>query len=148
MNTKGYGGRRLKKGATIYTNDNKKPRLRLSISGDVEKFATIKPQAVILRGFTGEKVKGKVTIIPEQKYPFKILKARAKNGKDISVRLEEVKGPKGMQYALTVENQRPQKGRYFDTITLETDSKIRPTLTVRVYGDLRAHVEEKQKKKQ
>ncbi len=96
-----------------------------------------------LRGFTGEQLKKKVTIIPVKKYPFKILKARAQNGKDIRFQLQEEKSQQGQQYALIVENQRLQKGRYFDNITLETDSKIRPTLNVRVYGDIRPRPEEK-----
>lgn len=89
-----------------------------------------------------------MTIIPLDKYPFKILKVRAKNGKDIRFQLSEEENAKGIQYALTVENQRLEKGRYFDIITLETDSKIKPTLSVRVYGDIRPHPEEKKKKSQ
>ncbi len=101
-----------------------------------------------MRGFTGEHLKRKVTIIPLEKYPFKILKVRAKNGKEIRFQLQEEKSEKGLQYALTVENQRLQKGRYFDIITLETDSKIRPTLSVRVYGDIQSPPQEKKKKSQ
>jgi hypothetical protein len=101
-----------------------------------------------LRGFTGDSLKRKVTIIPLEKYPFKILNVRAKNGKDIRFQLQEEKNEKGLQYALTVENLRLQKGRYFDIITLETDSKIRPTLSVRVYGDIKPRSEEDKKKSQ
>ena len=101
-----------------------------------------------MRGYTGEHPKKKVTIIPLNKYPFKILKVHAKNGKDIRFQLSEEENVKGIQYALTVENQRLEKGRYFDIITLETDSKIKPTLSVRVYGDIRPHPEEEKKKSQ
>ena len=98
-----------------------------------------------MRGFTGEQIIKKVTIIPEEKYPFKVLKVRARNGQDIRFQLEEENKDQGLKYALIVENQRAQKGRYFDVITLETDSKIRPTLDVRVYGDLMPRPEEKDK---
>ena len=101
-----------------------------------------------MRGYTGEHLNRKVTIIPLEKYPFKILKIRAKNGKDIRFQLQEEKSEKGLQYTLTVENQRLQKGRYFDIITLETDSKIRPTLSLRVYGDIKPRSEEENKKSQ
>ena len=101
-----------------------------------------------MRGYSGEHPKKKVTIIPLEKYPFKILNVHAKNGKDIRFQLNEEKSAKGIQYALTVENQRLQIGRYFDTITLETDSNIRPTLSVRVYGDIRPRPEEEKKKSQ
>ena len=106
---------------------------------------TIRPRQVRLRGIAGEQLQKKVTIIPVEKYPFKILKARAQNGKNIRFQLQEEKGQKGQQYALIVENQRLQKGRYFDKITLETDSKIRPTLNVRVYGDIMPRPEEEKK---
>ena len=136
INTQNYGGSRVNKGATVYTNDNKNARLRLSISGNVDKFAIIRPRQVRLRGFVGEPIQTKVTIIPEEKYPFKVQKVRARDGRNIRFQLEEENNKEGLRYALIVENQRAQKGRYFDVITLETDSQIRPTLDVRVYGDL------------
>lgn len=101
-----------------------------------------------MRGYTGEHLKRKVTITPLEKYPFKILKVRAKNGKDIRFELQKEKSESGFQYALTVENQRLQKGRYFDIITLETDSEIRPTLSLRVYGDIKPRPEEEKNKSQ
>jgi hypothetical protein len=101
-----------------------------------------------LRGYAGEHPKRKVTIIPLEKYPFKILKVRAKNGKDIRFQLQEEKSEKGLQYVLTVENLRLEKGRYFDIITLETDSKIRPMLSLRVYGNINPRPEEEKKKSQ
>jgi hypothetical protein len=101
----------MQKSATVYTNDKKNPQLKLSIIGNVEKFVTIRPSKVRLRGVAGEKIKRTVTIIPAAKYPFK----------------------------------RMQKGSYFDIITLETDSKIRPELYIRVYGELRQQTEKEKK---
>ena len=117
--------------------------MKLTISGSVDKFVTIKPNRVKLRGIAGDEIKRKVTITPEKKYPFKILKVTAKDGKDIHFQLSEEKGEKGPIYALLIENKRLQQGRYFDMITLETDSKIQPKLSIRVYGDLRQRAEEK-----
>jgi hypothetical protein len=51
--------------------------------------------------------------------------------------LDEVKKSNGPAYELRVENLRQKTGRYYDTIILKTDSKIRPELDVRVYGNLR-----------
>ena len=135
----------MQKSATVYTNDKKNPQLKLSIIGDVEKFVTIRPRKVRLRGVAGEKIKRKVTIIPAPKYPFKIVKVRARDGQDISYQLSEEKSENGQKYALTVENKRMQKGSYFDIITLETDSKIRPELHIRVYGELRQQTEKEKK---
>ncbi len=111
----------------------------------VEKFATIRPRQVQLRGFTGQEIKRKVTIIPTPKYPFKIVKVRARHGKDISYQLSEEKSENGQKYALMVENKRTQQGNYFDIITLETDSKIRPQLQIRVYGQLRQQTAKEKK---
>ncbi len=127
----------MKKTAGVYTNDKSRPRQDLVISGPVEKFATVRPQHVSLRGYAGDTIKTKVTIVPEKKYPFKILDARAKNGENINIVLAEVKKSGGQAWELKVENLRKKTGRFYDTIILTTDSKVRPQLNVRVYGYLR-----------
>ena len=132
----------MKKNAGVYTNDKNRPRQDLVISGRVEKFATIRPQHVSLRGYAGDSVQGKVTIIPEKKYSFKILDARAQNGKHINIKLDEIKKSGSQAYELKIENLKQETGRYYDTIILTTDSQIRPELNVRVYGYLRARKSE------
>lgn len=109
----------------------------LVISGQVEKFVTIRPQHINLRGYAGDSVKALVSIIPEKKYPFKILNASAKDGSNIKFELEEAKLSADGAYALKVENLKQDTGRFYDTIILETDSKIQPQISVRVYGNLR-----------
>jgi hypothetical protein len=132
----------MKKTAGVYTNDKNRPRQDLVISGPVEKFATIRPKHVSLRGFAGDSIKGKVRIIPEKKYPFKILDVRAQDGKNINFQLDEVRKSNGLTYELKVENLREKAGRYYDTIILKTDSKVRPELNVKVYGYLRTRKSE------
>ena len=127
----------MKKTAGVYTNDKSRPRQDLVISGAVEKFATIRPQHISLRGYAGDSIKSMVTIIPEKKYPFKILDARAQKGENINIVLAEVKKSGGQAWELKVENLRKKTGRFYDTIVLTTDSKVRPQLNVRVYGYLR-----------
>ena len=127
----------MRKTAGVYTNDKRRPRQDLVISGPVEKFVTIRPQHANIRGIVGEPIKGTVTIIPEKKYPFKILNLRAKDGKYIRYQLEETKESDTTAYKLNIENLKTEAGRYYDSIILETDSKIRPQLLVRVYGYLR-----------
>ena len=127
----------MRKSAGVYTNDKTRPRQDLVISGEVEKFVTIRPQHANMRGFVGDPIKGTVTIIPEKKYPFKILNLRAQDGKYIKYQLEEIKESDSMAYTLNIENLKKDAGRYYDSIILETDSKIRPQLSIRVYGYLR-----------
>lgn len=135
----------MTKTAGVYTDDKSQPNLELVISGMVEKFVTIIPRAVSLRGFVGDSLKKSVNIIPEKKYAFKITNARARNGKYINIQLEEIQGTDRREYSLTVENLRQEQGRYSDMIILETDSKIQPTVNVRVYCQLRKRPAEKQK---
>ena len=118
------------------------------MSGSVDKFVIIQPNRVKLRGVAGDEIKRKVTITPKQKYPFKIVRVSAKDGKDIQFELSEENGKQGPVYALLVENKRLNAGRYFDMITLETDSKIQPKLNIRVYGDLRQRAAEEKKQTQ
>jgi len=127
----------MRKTAGVYTNDKELPRQDLVISGPVEKFVTMQPQHANMRGFVGDPIKATVTIIPEKQYPFKILNLRAKDGKYIKYQLEETKESGTTAYKLNVENLKTEAGRYYDSIILETDSKIRPQLNVRVYGYLR-----------
>lgn len=127
----------MRKTASVYTNDKSRSRIDLAISGQVEKFVTIRPQHVNLRGYAGDSIKALVTVIPEKKYPFKILKVSAKDGKNIKFQLDEVESSADGAFALKVENLKTDNGRYYDTIFLETDSKIRPKISVRVYGNLR-----------
>ena len=127
----------MKKTASVFTNDKNRPRMDLTISGQVEKFVTIRPKHINLRGYTGDSIKALVSIIPEEKYPFKILKISAKDGKNIKFQVDEVETSANGAYKLKVENLKPNPGRYYDTIFLETDSKIRPKISVRVYGNLR-----------
>jgi len=127
----------MKKTAGVYTNDKNRSQMDLVISGAVEKFVTIRPKQINLRGYAGDSVKALVSIIPEKKYPFKILKVSAKDGRNIKFELEEAELSANGAYELKVENLKQDTGRFYDTIILETDSKIKPKLTVRVYGNLR-----------
>ena len=88
----------MKKTAGVYTNDKNRPRQDLVISGPVEKFATIRPKHVSLRGYAGDPIKGQVSIISEKKYPFKILKAEQKAPENISVVVNRSEGSKTNEY--------------------------------------------------
>lgn len=125
----------------MYTNEGNPSRHTLVMTGQVENFVTISPNYIRLQGFEGDPIKQSVRIIPEEKYPFKILDVKARNGENIGFQLQEIKESKSIQYALTVENLKRGQGRYVDAIILETDSPIRPQLDVRVFGYVRARPE-------
>jgi hypothetical protein len=110
--------------------------LYLTIMGNVEQFADIVPKRAVLRGFAGNPIKAEVKIIPNDKYPFAIKKAKATHTKNIAFTIAETKNSEKREYVLTVENLNKTKGRYVDTIKLKTDSKIQPEIKIYVIGDI------------
>lgn len=136
MYTNGYGGRKLSKSIAVFTNDPKHPQLKLKIAGEVEKFATISPSRVRLDGAADKEIKAEVTIVPEEKYPFKIIETNTLKGENISIKLEETQKDDKPQYLLTITNMKKERGRYFDKVNLKTNSTIQPEITINVYGNI------------
>ncbi len=126
----------MKEKIVVRTNDPDKPKLELEVFGNVEKFAIIKPGAVLLSGLVGKEIKVLVRIIPEDKYPFEITGTSLIRGKYVGCELREVDASEGGGYVLSVENLRNRRGRYSDLITLKTTSKIRPEIKIKVYGNI------------
>lgn len=138
----------MKKSSTVVTNDPHRPEFELIMQGDVENFASITPTHLRLHGTIGEKIFGKVEILPSEKYPFKIIGVKAQDGKHINYHLEKDPRNNHSGYTLIVENLLEQKGRYSDTILFKTDSKIRPAFTVKVFGNILEKPYENKKTKQ
>lgn len=126
----------LRKTIQVMTTDPQKPVSQLTISGPVKNFATITPSNVRLYGKVGEPVKETVRIVPENSYPFKILETKAQIGRDIRYELTSEQQAPGGAYLLTVENLKQETGRYYDTIFLVTDSRVKPKISIQVYGKI------------
>jgi len=106
------------------------------VFGVVEKFANIKPERIFLNGPANKNLAVTVTIIPEKKYPFKILDTSAVNGDNISVKLEKNNNQKFTEYILTVKNTAKVKGKFFDSVIIKTDNKIHPDIRIPVLGNI------------
>lgn len=126
----------MRKGVLVVTNDPQRPRVSLKIAGDVERVVTIRPSMVRLVGSVGKEIHSVVKIIPEEKYPFKILEVRSDRGEMIRYHLAEVKTSKAVSYELRIENLKKEVGRYSDVIHLKTDSRIKPEIKIPVYGNI------------
>lgn len=125
------------KAITVITNDSANPEANLTVSGNVEKFATITPSVLRLNGNIGKELKSLVKIVPESKYPFSIAKIRAQDGKNIKYELKETNSTSGVkEYSVTVENLKKDAGSYYDVLILETDSKIQPEIKINVMARL------------
>ena len=120
----------------MFTDDPQKPRTTLNISGEILRFAKLDPAYARLVGPSGTDVKRTVTITREKAYPFTVLDAKAKKGKDIRIAIDEFSNDTGDGYILTIENTKTTPGRYADKIILSTDSEVKPTITVPVYGQI------------
>ncbi len=120
----------------MFTSDPDNARVRLAITGKVLNFAKMEPKYARLVGTAGTDIKKAITITREKAYPFKIVTAKARNGKDIAFDLQEFSKDDGEGYILTIENKKTVTGRYADTVILTTDSQIKRTITVPVYGQL------------
>jgi len=132
VDTAGYGGKPVKKNMVVHTSEISNKRINLTVSGFVEKFATVNPEKVFLNGPLETNLSATLEIIPEEKYPFKILETSMIYGNNIIVNLEKNPGSKSSRYLLTVKSTAKVKGRYFDSITLKTDSKLRPEIKIPV----------------
>ena len=100
------------------------------------RFAGLEPAYARLVGPAGTEIKRTVTITRETDYPFNVLDAKANKGRDISLDIEEFSNDKGNGYLLTISNTKTTPGRYADKVILSTDSKVKPTITIPVYGQI------------
>jgi len=134
FDTAGYGGRVTRHRVRVDTNDPQLPKLELSISGEVREFASVLPRYVTLRGKAGTEVGEIITILPMQ--PFTIRGVRAQEGKNIRVSVNEKNTGGRKSYVVTVENTLKKPGWYMDVIIVETDSTIKPEITIGVRGEI------------
>ncbi len=126
----------MSKSISVETNDKRKPVTSLIIAGRVDRFFTLSPNMVKLEGDVGEQIKRTITISANEKYPFKIIEARAKVGKNIRYEFKQVEHSGREKYLLYVENLKKQKGRYYDIIYLKTNKRPLPEIIIRVQGNI------------
>ena len=118
----------------LFTTNKIQKEITIPVWGEImaPEIASIKPRRLALRGSAREPVKGSVKIIPNDKYPFSITEVKPRDGKNIKYDLKEVEESGKKVYVLTVENLKKEKGRYYDTINLKTDSKYLPEMRISV----------------
>ena len=118
----------------LFTTNKTQKEITIPIWGEIKPpdIVSIKPRRLTLRGSAREQVKGSVKIIPNDKYPFSITGVKPRDGKNIKYHIKELEESGKKIYVLTVENMKKEKGRYFDTINLKTDSKHLPEIRISV----------------
>lgn len=118
----------------VDTNDPLRPRLDLSISGEVREFARIDPRYVTPAGKAGTGVKATVTITPVHR--FKVREVRAQEGKNMRATVQETRSAGEAVFIVMIENILDTPGGYTDTVIVETDSPIKPEITIGVRGEI------------
>ncbi len=120
----------------VRTNDDTKPILNLSVTGRVEKFVTLIPRRLVLRGESGKSLTGTVKIILEKKYPFTLEETEGSSGKNLRYTLRKVDSEQPEAYLLTVKNLRKKVGSYQEKINLKTDHERQPEIKISVYVNI------------
>ncbi|MCJ7682654.1 MAG: hypothetical protein MUO68_00005 [Desulfobacteraceae bacterium] len=125
---------RFRDNIRLFTTDKIQKEITIPIWGEIKapEIASIKPRRLTLTGSAREPVKGSVNIIPNDKYPFSITEVKPRDGKNIKYDLKVVEESGKKIYILTVENLKKEKGGYYDTINLKTDSKDLPEIRISV----------------
>jgi len=124
----------MSKYINVHTSDPKKKMVNLIITGQVEKFVTIKPRKAHLYGKIGKPTKAFVSIIQEKKYPFQIMSPTEHQEKNFRYTISKLDTVQNQGYLVTFENLRQEKGRYYKILKLKTDSPIRPEIIISVWG--------------
>ena len=133
--TSGYGGKTLSKTIQVYTSDPIKKIIPLKVTGAVEKTVVISPGVVRLTGKAQSEISAVIRVIPMEKYPFTIKGISVKNKKILDVALKPPED-ENSAWEILVSNKQIRPGRYFDMITLVTDSTLRPELRINVFGNI------------
>ncbi|MCF8145073.1 MAG: hypothetical protein K9N21_14240 [Deltaproteobacteria bacterium] len=120
----------------LRTTDKIQKEILIPVSGNIRplQIAAVQPRHLVLNGPAGKSIKGVVTIVPRDGYPFSIIETKAHSGTFIKWDLQESVNSGKKIYTLTVENLKTEKGRYYDGIFLKTDRKDLPEIRISVSG--------------
>jgi len=137
VETLGHGGKSIREGVRIRTNDPERPYLGVAVAGFVDEFAQISKKHIRLSGSVSDHLSGQIIITPKKEYPFRIEDAKAGDGRNISLSIKEEVTDNTPRYILTVENIRKEKGDYNDVINIFTSSELRRNIAIYVLGIIR-----------
>jgi len=126
---------KFKKTAKVQLNDPGQRHLVLTMTGVATPFIEIKPSHIVrLRGNPGDNLQGQVRFISHLSGPFQITKYHTNIPDKIEVTLKAVVPDK--EYVLEVRPKGQVSGPFAGVIELFTNSKNRPRLIVRVFGEI------------
>lgn len=127
--------RQFRKETRIFSNDREHAEFSLVLTGTAKPFIEIQPSHIIrLRGAPGDNLQGQVRFTSHLPGPFKITDYHTNIPDKIEVNLKAVEADR--VYVLEVKNKSQNSGPYAGLVELNTTSKERPRLIVRVFGEI------------
>jgi len=120
----------------VFFDDPDRRQVTLTMSGWGEPTIEIQPHHIIrFQGEAGEELKAQVRFISHLNIPWEISQVTTNIPQYIEVKL--LPEQPGKSYILEVKNKSREVGRYAGKIEMKTNAVRRPSLIVRVFGDLR-----------
>ncbi|MCX5893154.1 MAG: DUF1573 domain-containing protein [Deltaproteobacteria bacterium] len=127
--------RQFRKETRIFVNDPERSEFSLVLTGKAKPFIEIEPSHIVrLRGAPGANLQGQVRFTSHLPGAFEITNFRTNIPDKIEVSLKPVEP--GRVYVLEVKNKAQNSGPYAGLVELSTNSKERPRLIVRVFGEI------------
>ena len=127
--------RQFRKEAKVLNNDPERSEFSLVLTGSAKPFIDIQPSHIVrLRGKPGDELKGQVRFISHLPGPFKITNYHTNIPDKIDVNMKAVQPDR--VYVMEVKNKSQNAGPYAGLIELFTNSKERPRIIVRVFGEI------------
>lgn len=114
----------------VRTNDPRRPEIRLTLSGNVEKFASVEPGFVYFRGEAGEVKPIELEITPNSITGFRIVEVVTDKSGQFTAELIKPCDEKNTSCRIRVTNMVENQGRYIGVIHVKTDSKIQSSFPI------------------
>jgi hypothetical protein len=130
---------KIRKRATIFSNDPQTKNVELVVSGEVKPYIFVEPRSFMYLLSTKEKsARESIRIRANEGEKFKILGAENSLSDKISYEVKEIKA--GSEYEVIVENKLREVDRYTGNLNIKTDHPKRPVIPIRVSGEFRGDV--------
>lgn len=137
LKTKGYQGT-VRKSAVVYSNDPKRPQIKLAVKARVKVPISFEPRGVMLAGFVGDEIKQVVTIRSHKEQPLTLELAQLSLPKKMAYELKSVE--EGKLYQLILRNISKKQDKYSGVITLKTNYPQKPEITVMFLGHIKGNL--------
>ncbi len=120
----------------VKTNDPRRPNLRLTLFGRVEKFASVEPRFVYFRGEAEDVEAIEIEVTPNSISGFRITGVAADKPHLFTAELVDVCKKENSPCRIRVINRRTDAGKYNGVIHVKTDSRVQPSFAIVVRANL------------